>query len=363
MKIERKKNMMKSTVDYRRFEVFCESVCLKYGIQPEPARITAHMLVRTDMLGIFTHGTYSLKAYLDKIGAGGIDANALPEVVYEGVSWAIVDGHNGIAPYNNYYGLGMALRKAKEAGVAYVCIRGSGHYGAPGIYAIEAAEQGMLAIVMSNTPKNMTAPGTCGDTCGNNPIAYSVPCADRRPIFMDIGLSTVNGTKIKRVLDSGATELPLGWIVDGKGKPTTDATITDWHMAPMAGHKGFCISMLVDILSAVVSGGGLMYETKLWRAPATVPDTSHAIILLNVAQIIGLDNFKKRMKLVADDFLASPKADGVEKLYLPGDKEWAHYEHVLKNGLELPEDIFKQMIEMAEITGEDFDSCIVSSQE
>lgn len=350
---------MKSTVDYRRFESFCESVCLAYGLRTEPARATAHMLVRTDMLGIFTHGTYSLKAYLDKINAGGTDANALPEVVCEGASWAVVDGHNGIAPYNNHYGLEVALRKAKESGTAYVCVRGSGHYGAPGIYAIEAAEQGMVAIVMSNTPKNMTAPGTRGDTCGNNPIAYGVPCAGRRPIFMDIGLSAVNGTKIKRVLDSGATELPAGWIVDGRGNPTTDARASDWHMAPMAGHKGFCLSMLVDILSAVASGGGLMYETTLWRDPAAVPDTSHAIILLDVAQITGADQFGSRMKLAADDFLASPKADGTDRLYLPGDKEWEHYEHALEHGLKLPEDILSQMIEMAEITGEDFNRCIV----
>jgi ureidoglycolate dehydrogenase (NAD+) len=218
----------------------------------------------------------------------------------------------------------------------------------------------MIAIVMSNTPKNMTAPGTCGNTCGNNPLAYSAPCAGRHPIFMDIGMSAVNGTKIKRAVDSGAKTLPAGWVVDENGRPTTDAAHVPYFMAPMAGHKGFCLSMLVDILSAVLSGGGLMYETKLWRTEDAVPNTSHAIILLNPAEIIGLNNFENRMKQTADDYLASQKAVGTDRIYLPGDKEWEHYDRAVSSGLELPDDIADQMLELAEVTGVSFEDCVLS---
>ena len=186
------------TVDAKKYEYFCREACMNFGMSEEASSVTAELFVKTDMLGIHSHGTLNLEPYLKKTKAGGIDPKAKPEIVLDGPAWAIIEGHNGMGSYNGYYGLNVGIEKAKKFGISYIGIRGSGHYGATGIYAIKAAEQGMIALVMSNTGKNMNVPGAAGAVIGNSPIAYAIPAGKHRPVFMDIATSNAAQIKVYR---------------------------------------------------------------------------------------------------------------------------------------------------------------------
>lgn len=336
---------------------FCSDVGVHYGLTREAADATADVLVRTDMLGIFTHGVFSLRRYMEKFAVGGLNVNGLPEVVAEGPAWAIVDGHEAIGMYAAKYGLEVAIKKAKESGVAYVGVKNSSHSGAPGILAVEGAEQGMFTISMSNCPKNSTLPGTKGETFGNNPIAFAAPCKGRRPIFMDISCSTVAGTKIRRMWEQGYDEIPAGWAVDENGIPCTDAKhYPNLFMTFFAGHKGYCLALLVEILSAVLTGGALIDESTLWLIPENVPSTSQSFIVIDT-NVLGKELFEERMLKTAELIENSPKAEGTERIFLPGDMEWERYEKAVNEGLDMPDDVSKILEELAEITGIDISFC------
>ena len=332
-------------VNIEKYIGFCEKACLHYGFSKEISRKTAELLVRTDRFGIFTHGTFGLKLYLDKVPAGGM-STAAPVIEKEGPSWAIVDGKNGMPIYNTWFGLDTAMKKASETGISYVGIKNSGHMGACGVYSVEAAEKGYIALVMSVSSNCKHIPGAKGKNIGNSPFSYAIPAGDHRPVFMDIAMSTVAGTKITRARMAGEP-IPEGWIYDFDGKPTTDYN-SPYAFAPMAGHKGYCLSFMVECLCAVLSGGGILSEQVLWKDPEAVPNFSHCCIVIDVKKMMDMDLFAARMAQAISEISSAPKAEGTERIYLPGEIEWERYDKTEVEGLTLPDDILERMTQLSE---------------
>ena len=199
---------------------FCIRVMLKSNMREADARITAEVLVTTDTWGIYTHGTKHLRVYLSKLRAGGINAQAMPEVISEGPAWAIVDAHQAMAMVSSYKAMEQAIRKAKACGIGYVGVKNSTHFGAAGFYANMAVQNDMIGLAMSNVDANMTVPGARGAVIGNNPLAYAIPAGEEKPIFLDIAMSTVAAGKIYAAQGLGNT-VPDTWLVDDDGLPVT----------------------------------------------------------------------------------------------------------------------------------------------
>ena len=198
---------------------FCQAALRKCNLSEEHARLAADVLVTTDTFGVYTHGTKSLKGYVRRILAGGLKADAMPEVIAEGPAWAIVDGHSAIGMVTSVLAMNTAIRKAKGAGVAYVGVRNSCHFGAAGYYATLAAKAGMIGMAMANDTPSMAVPGSRAGVLGTNPFAYAVPAGDEEPIFLDIASSAVAGGKI-RIAQAQGRKVPDTWLVDAEGVPT-----------------------------------------------------------------------------------------------------------------------------------------------
>ncbi len=342
-------------VDIPKYTEFCKKACMFYGFDEDIAQRTAELLVRTDCFGIFTHGTFGLKLYLEKVTAGGMRSDARPVVEKSGPSWAVVDGCNSMPVFNTWFGLKTAMQLAAETGVAYVGVRHSGHMGACGVYSVEAAEQGFIALVMSVSSNCMHIPGAKGRNIGNSPFSYAIPAGAHRPVFMDIAMSTVAGTKITRARMAGQP-IPEGWIYDYDGQPTTDYN-SPYAFAPMAGHKGYCLSFMVECLCAVLTGGGILSEQKLWSKLPDVPDFSHCCIVIDVKQLMDTGLFEARMTQAINEIASAPKADGSDRIYLPGEMEWERYDKAMSEGLILPDDILERMQGLSQLTGIPLSDC------
>src|SRR4029079_1428708 len=137
---------------------------------------------------------------------------------------------------------------------ARVEARAGSHSGAAGYYANMAARQNMVGIAMSNADPNMVVPGAPGPIIGNNPVAYAVPAGEEHPILLDIALSAVAAGKILGMKALGQA-IPDSWLTDADGLPTSE--VGDWpksgSMLPMAGHKGYGIALLIEVMAGAVS--------------------------------------------------------------------------------------------------------------
>ncbi len=232
----------------------------------------------------------------------------------------------------------LAIKKAKACGVGYVGVKHSSHFGAAGYYAVMAARQGLIGLSMCNLDPVMVVPGSRGRAIGNNPLAYAVPAEKERPVFLDIALSTVAGTKIFNAQMEGKP-IPDNWMVDDEGLPTTDPSgfPTRGAQLPMAGHKGYGLAVLVESLSAVVTGAAIASQVKSWVLDTKEPtDEGHAFLAIDVPAMMPPQIFQARMEGFVREIRSAPKAKGAERIYLPGEMEWERREAALAKGMVMP---------------------------
>jgi ureidoglycolate dehydrogenase (NAD+) len=328
-----------------KLSAYCVQVLIKTGLKHPDAQTIADVLVTTDTWGTFSHGSGALENYVKTMKAGGIDSSATPEVIAEGETWAQVDGHASMGMLGSSLAMNLAIEKARKNTIAWVGVKNSSHFGAAGYYANMAPKQGMIGIAMSNADPNMVVPGARGSIIGNNPMAYAVPADKENPLFLDIALSAVAAGKIFAMKAQGKP-IPDNWLTDKDGLPTSNAN--DWpnsgSMVPMAGHKGYGIAMLIEVLAGALTGAGMISEAKSWiLQPTEVSRLGQAFIAINVGNLLPLESFRQRIDAVIADLRGAPKAKGSERVYVPGEIEWGKRADALVNGIPLPELVFASL--------------------
>jgi LDH2 family malate/lactate/ureidoglycolate dehydrogenase len=284
-----------------------------------------------------------------------MDPVAAPEIIHEGPAWAIVDGHYAMAMVTSCLAMDIAITKAKSSGIGYVGVKNSNHFGAAGYYPNMAVKKDMIGLSMTNTNPLVAVPGGKTAVLGTNPFSYAVPAGQEKPIFLDIATSVVAASKVITAKAVGK-KIPDNWLVDGDGVPTTDPGNYPnvGALLPMAGHKGYGLSLMIEILSAVLTGADLMSDVKLWLEDHLGPlNQGHAFIAIDVGAIIPIDQFKARMDRLIREIRESPKAKGSVRIYLPGEMEWEKREQAMEKGMQLPEDAIDRLIGLAEDIGLD----------
>ena len=334
----------------RDLEAFCMEAMRRAGLGEEDARLTARVFVTTDSWGTFTHGSRQIRGLLRNARRGRLDLKAREEVVGEGPSWAIVDARDGMPPAISHRSMQRAIRKAGESGLGYVGIRRSSHYGAAGFYANMAAEQNMLGLSMCNVEPCMTAPGARARVLGTNPIAYAAPAGRERTVMLDIATSAVAATKIFAAKNEGRS-IPGDWLVDEEGVPTTDPSRfpEEGAQLPMAGHKGYGLAVLVEILTATLTGAAMLSGVNSWAQDLADPsDQGHAFMAINLGAMMPIEEFHARMDAMIAEIKSAPRVRGVEKIYLPGEMEWERRDKALAEGMAMPEDVLMSLRGLAE---------------
>jgi LDH2 family malate/lactate/ureidoglycolate dehydrogenase len=346
-------NPSEKRVSPKKLQEFATYALQSVGFDEKDANTSAQVLVTTDTWGTFSHGTNHLRNYMKKIRAGGINSKAKPQVILEGQAWAIIDGHAAMGMVSACRAMEIAIEKARADGIGLAAVRNSNHFGAAGYYANMAVQQDMIGVAMSNADPNMVAPGGRASVIGNNPLAYAAPAGEEYPIFLDIALSATASTKIFAAKAKGNT-VPEGWITNADGLPTTDAA--EWpevgSMLPMAGHKGYGLALLVEVLAGVLSGAAVTREVKGWLGElAEPPGTGHTFFAIDVGKFMPLAVFKQRMDAMIRNIKGSPKAKGSERIWLPGEMEWERRAVALKEGILLPEIVLNSLAKLAKEVG------------
>ncbi len=307
----------------------------------------------TDTWGTFSHGTNHLRNYCRKIRAGGIDAQAQPEITADSACWAMINGHHALGMVPACFAMETAVHKAKTAGIGFATVAHGGHFGAAGYYANIAAREGMIGIAMSNSDPNMTVPGGRGHVIGNNPFSYAIPNGDEPPIFLDIALSVVAASKVLAAKKRGE-RIPSDWIVDAEGLPTTDTS--DYpdagSLLPMAGHKGYGLAFMIEAIAGVLSGAAFVRDIPSWLLdPPSRPNLGHAFLAINISAFTSAEQFSNRISKAVSTIRDSPRAKGADRIYLPGEMEWKRRAEALNNGIPLPLNIVQDLSLLAEEIG------------
>ena len=128
---------------------FCADCFVKLGVKPEPAGLTAANLVFANLRGVDSHGVIRLKIYCDRLKKGGFRAHAVPEIVSDKESTALIDGQGGLGQVTAMRAMKLALQKAEKTGAAFVATRNSNHFGACAFYAMQGLDAGLIGLAAS----------------------------------------------------------------------------------------------------------------------------------------------------------------------------------------------------------------------
>ena len=330
---------------------FCTDVFVAMGIPKKDAKITSDVLVTADLRGVDSHGVARLKRYVDGIRDGMMRTNAKPEVVHETPTTATIDAHGGLGQPPSHLAMKMAMDKAEKLGAGFVAVRNSNHYGIAGYYAMMALKKNMIGI--STTNADVLVVPTFGRNAlfGTNPIAVAAPALKQRPFVLDMATSVVPRGKLE-VYDRLGKPMPDGWATDVAGRGTPDATQVLKNFATRAGggilplggegelnsgYKGYGLALLVDILSAVLPGAAyadLVYPRSADGKPLP-SNIGHFFGAMRIDGFRPVKDFKADMDELITRIKNTPKAEGAERIYIHGEKEFEKEADRTANGIPL----------------------------
>jgi LDH2 family malate/lactate/ureidoglycolate dehydrogenase len=317
---------------------FCMKALMSAGVCGPDAATVANVLLATDERGVHSHGCVRIEGYIECLKSGGIKPNTPHEIISEGPAFALINANRGLGIPVSVYAMRLAKEKAEHTGIALVNVRNSHHFGACGYYTLLCADDGLIGLAMSTGDVIMAATGSACNSIGNNPFSYAVPAGKYRAICYDIAMSTVAAGKISMADDEGK-RIPLGWLLDPDGNPTTDPH--DYAMGgplvPFGGYKGYGLSMMVESLAGILSGAALLNDIHAWnKDPHTGGDVGHCFIAIDPKIVHPGFDVPARAEEMIDRILSAKKAEGVERIYFPGQIENEKEETARAEGMALP---------------------------
>ncbi|MBI2888152.1 MAG: Ldh family oxidoreductase [Chloroflexi bacterium] len=335
-------------VDAQRLEDFVVRVLTTLGMTAQNAKETAEVLIKADITGVDSHGVPRLPNYVARIKAGTVKPNPEVRVVHELASTALVDGGNGIGMVVGRRAMAIAIQKAQATGAGFVSVRNSSHYGIAGYYARMALPHNMIGISMTNVGAGGGTPATYGRTglFGTNPIAVAAPTRKDPPFVMDFATTVVAFGKLQIAMRRGQ-KVPLGWVMDREGNLTDNPnTRADGgYMLPLGGlketggHKGYGLMLLVDILTAALSGAAFgatfAKPNEATRATGSAANTGHFFGAFRIDGFRPLEEFLDAMDEMYQVIHSSEKLPGHDRIYVHGEIDWETEAHRRVHGIPL----------------------------
>jgi len=304
------------------------------GLKKDDAADAARVLVLADMFGVSTHGIARIPEYLKRVRLGGVNASADVRVERVSPGVAKVDGNNGVGPVVGMRALAAARDGAKACGIGVAFARGSNHFGPVMPYNLLAANEGFASIIASNATTTIAPWGGREARTGNNPLGIGVPNPGGDPVMLDIAMSVVARAKIRNLMKAGAT-MPSGWATGPDGKDTTDpATGLAGFLMPIGGHKGYGLSVMVDLFAGLLSGAAYLTHVKAWdKDPSAAQDLGHVFILIDTKVLGPTAWLADGMQDFRQILTSTPAADPAAPVMVPGERELASYSRAKRDGV------------------------------
>jgi LDH2 family malate/lactate/ureidoglycolate dehydrogenase len=317
------------------------------GCPESEATDIAQCLVQTNLWGIDSHGVIRAPEYLARFRSGAMNATPDIRTIKSDGCLEILDADNSAGYLAGRSAMSRAIELAQNSAIAGVGIINSNHCGATALYARMAAAEGMVGIAMTNVAPNMVMPGASTPITGNNPIAVAIPTFGEFPFVLDISLSAVAGGKLLVAARNGE-KIPLGWATDKDGRPTTDAQAGfEGYLLPMGAHKGFGLSLMVDILCGVISGGAFQNHIKsMYRYPDDPSKTAHLMLVMNPLALMPREQLKRRMQEFFETVKQTPVAEDCGEILIPGEIEYRTELERRSDGIPLPAAVFDELTQI-----------------
>lgn len=354
------------TPDY--LEKFTRNVFIKMGCSEDEAIMASRVFIAAELRGLPSHGMIRIKDYYQLWEAGRINVKPHVKKVHETPSTAVVDGDGAIGMIAATKSMNIAIQKAEKSGTGWVSTRNSNHFGIAGYYSMMALEKDMIGISMTNANPLVAPTFSLSRLLGTNPIAVAIPAGKHLPFVADFSTTPIARGKLA-VSAKQNKKVPYGYVQDKEGNPSDEPDILKegGSMLTLGGdyehgsHKGYCMSAVVDIFSAVFSGANFGPFVPPSVAYLPVLDkkvgegTGHFFGAMRIDAFQSSENFKAKMDEWIDTFKNAKIAPGHEEVLIPGEPERRKEQEIRKTGINVIPPIIKELKEIADSLEIDFE--------
>ena len=307
--------------DYKKLESLTVRIFQKLGFPQEQSESIANVLITSDLFGVTSHGLQRLNMYFNNLKFGRIKIDAEPKIVRETPVSAVIDAVDSMGQVAGVLSMDLAIRKARTVGIGFVVTRNNNHFGIAGYYSRRAMQQGFLGVCLTNSSALQVPTNGKQAMLGSNPIAVAMP-AEPFPFMLDLATAVIPAGKLE-VYKKDEKPIPVGWAVGLDGKACTDpaavlecfSKLTPGGILPLGGlgeilggHKGYGISLLVELFTAVSPRGiRATWSRKSLQFTGIAPP-----LLRSITAYSGIKKPSKRVFLTTSKRSALPTKPTVE---------------------------------------------------
>lgn len=320
------------------------------GVPDGDAGKVAGLMVRADLLGYDTHGTFRLRQYVNRLRDGGTNPRADINVARETDSTGIVDGDNGLGHLAMARATDLAMSKAASGGIGWVGVRNGNHAGPASIYVTTLVENDMVGLYGAVGSANHVPPFGGSDLLlGTNPIAIGVPAGQREPFVLDMATTIASSGKIKSLAQRGEP-MPEGWMVGRDGAPLTDPSRqSEGFLLPIGGAKGYGLAMAIGLLAGTLNGAAFGKDViEFTKDTVSATNTGQFIAALSIAAFADVAAFKAQVDRIFDELTGSSVLPGHGEVRIPGDRRGTIFRERSVEGIPLHPNLVAVLGEIAE---------------
>lgn len=314
------------------------TVLTQLDVPREKAQICVDAFLFGSLRGIDTHGIFSLlPRMVREIRAGIIDPKADVRIVRRKGSTMLIDGCRGLGPFTAFHSMKEAMKLCRENGIGGVSTYSCNHFGAASFYGCQAVKEDLMGFTFSNATPRVVPYGGRQGVHGTNPVSFAIPAGKYPPLVVDMATSASSVGKIRQALRRGE-RIPEGWALDRAGNPTRDPKeALQGFLVPMAGHKGYGLGLIVDVLTGALAGSFCGKEVPPLDDLTTPYGASFFMLALDPGCFAGNDIFTEKVDTLIEDCITCPPMDGFERVYFPGQLEAIEEEKRRKTGIPVHE--------------------------
>ena len=328
---------------------FCIKLLKRIKIDDESSNCIADLLVQANLRGFDSHGVVRLPTYLKRFSSIKWET---PRLMKDNGATGLMDGNNCMGQVCAARAMNLAIDKAEKYGIGVIGVRNSNHFGTAASYSMMAAEKRMIGFTFSNASPRLPPWGGIEPLLGNNPWSFAFPSDKGFPVVLDISNSVVAAGKIREALLKGEL-IPEGWAMDRNGNVTRNPEdALNGLLLPIGGHKGYGITLVVDILSGILTGSGCANQIRGIEDTNNSQKIGHLLGAIKIDNFIPIKEFLNRMDELIDLIKDSKRAQGVTEIFMPGEIEYQTSLERSRSGIPIPRKVLDKLNDLAEVLEE-----------
>jgi 3-dehydro-L-gulonate 2-dehydrogenase len=328
-------------IQFEELKAQFKRVLIKKGCDEAAADLSAQLMTETSCDGVYSHGVNRFPRVIEYIEKGYIDLKAKPTRVDSMGAFERWNGNLGLGNVNAKLSMDRAIELAREFGIGCVALGNTNHWLRGGSYGWQAADAGCVGICWTNTLPNMPAWGARDRRIGNNPFVMAIPRKEGH-VVVDIAMAQYSYGQMESTAMRGGT-LPVPGGYDEQGNLTCDPKeiARTWRVLPIGYWKGSSMSIVMDLIAAVLSGG--RSTMRVGELGGDEYGLSQIFIAMDATRIAGEDFLSSAVNEVLQNVQDSARVDANQPVMYPGERSMAFRKTNLANGIPVDEAVWAKI--------------------